>query len=80
MSNIVITVEEYYHTCGDGCCTDWGEDVTVEVDGKIVEEVRLVEFDPRAAEIALKAAGYTVTQEWDSEQDAEIITAIKEDE
>ena len=80
MSNIVITVEEYYHTCGDGCCTDWGEDVTVEVDGKIVREISVNEFDTLAAEIALKAVGYTVSQEWDSEQDAEIITAIKEDE
>ena len=80
MANIVITVEDYYHTCSDGCCTEWGDDVTVEVDGKIVEEARVVEFDTRAAEIVLKAIGYTVTQEWDSEQDAEILTAIKEDE
>lgn len=79
MASIVITVEDYYYRCGDGCCSEWGEDVTVEVDGEITEEVRMGGFDTQAAEIALKAAGYAVSTTYDIDVDAEILTAIKEE-
>ncbi len=30
MKKITITIKPYCYECGDGCCTEWGEDISVD--------------------------------------------------
>ena len=56
-----IHVEDWHHTCGDGCCDEWG--TAVYVDGKAVELSYGVDVDD--IESILKAVGvdYEITYE-----------------
>lgn len=54
-----ITLKEWSHECGDGCCYDWG--VTLTVDGIIVDQ----DFSSEAAALThvLETLGHEVDVE-----------------
>lgn len=57
---VTIESEEFYYKCGDGCCTEWGDDVTVSLNGQLVKEFRVAEFYPDATAMILEALGFEV--------------------
>lgn len=60
---VTIESEEFYYKCGDGCCTEWGDDVTISLNGQIVKEFRVGGFDSDATARVLEALGYEVNIE-----------------
>lgn len=64
---VLIDIREYDWECGDGCCTEHGYDVIIELDGKVVLDQRYCwEYNETEVEDALRALGYKVetTTSW----------------
>lgn len=38
MKKVKIELQDWYHECGDGCCTEWGTDIFV--NGELMESNR----------------------------------------
>lgn len=57
---VTISSEEYYYECGDGCCSEWGVDVIIELNGKVILDKRTYGFDVDSVEMVLEELGYEV--------------------
>lgn len=58
---VLIDIREREWVCGDGCCTEYGYDVIIEIDGKVVLDQRYSwDYNETEVEDALRALGYTV--------------------
>ncbi|MDQ0174408.1 hypothetical protein [Bacillus chungangensis] len=63
---LVLTREDWYHNCGDGCCFDFGADLYI--NDERVEGVDLSDESPEdALEAVLEHLGYEVV--WDEGSD-----------
>jgi len=57
-------IESYYWECGDGCCSDSGYDISLEMDGQTVATFQHYDCDTVLAENVAQALGCELTYEY----------------
>lgn len=66
---ITVTIEPYDWYCGDGCCSEHGYDISLEMDGKEITSYRHYDYDTVLAEEVAQALGCELKYEYKYDND-----------